>query len=112
MQLAIYLYYVHGSDFFSFFSSLPVVLSYSFLKNGKGMGIGIGIGIGNIIGYGTKIIGGGNSDEVMVNGQSGGGGGGGSFAGVLLLVVCDCVNAGDLHNGGVQYTGECVGNLG
>jgi len=66
--------------------------------------MGMGIGIGNRMGYGTKIMGGGNSDGGMFNGYSGGGGGGGcgSLIG-LLFVGWDCVNAGDLQcvDGGV-----------
>lgn len=58
---------VYNYHFFSFFSVL-LLLSHSFCKNGKGIGIGIGIGIGNIIGYGTNIIGGGNSDGGKFNG--------------------------------------------
>jgi hypothetical protein len=53
--------------FYHFFSSL-LLLSHCFCKNGKGIGIGIGIGIGSIIGYGTKIMGGGNSDGGKFNG--------------------------------------------
>lgn len=64
------------------------------------MGIGIGIGIGNIMGYGTKIMGGGNNDCCMFNGYSGGGR---SLVGVLLpVVVWDCVNAGDPHCSGAR----------
>lgn len=57
------------SQCYDLFSLLSLfVLSHSFRKNGKGMGIGIGIGIGNIIGYGTKIMGGGSNDCCMFKG--------------------------------------------